>query len=157
MIWITYCADRMKRIYLDVCCLSRPFDDQAQSRVHLESEAVLTILAQVEQNRIELVSSEAVVSEIAQNPNVENRRKTRDMLRLAKYHISVGEMESSRALELQSFGFRAYDALHTACAESGDVDVFLTTDDRLLKLARRCGSVLVKVCNPLHWASQEKL
>jgi hypothetical protein len=26
------------RIYLDVCCLNRPFDDQTQARIHLEAE-----------------------------------------------------------------------------------------------------------------------
>ena len=30
----------MKRIYLDVCCLNRPFDDQSIDRIHLESEAI---------------------------------------------------------------------------------------------------------------------
>ena len=34
----------MPTVYLDACCLNRPFDDQAQPRVHLESEAVLIIL-----------------------------------------------------------------------------------------------------------------
>ena len=29
------------KIYLDVCCLNRPFDDQTQDRIHLESEAVV--------------------------------------------------------------------------------------------------------------------
>jgi hypothetical protein len=36
------------RIYLDVCCLSRPFDNQSQERVRLESEAVLMILHRIE-------------------------------------------------------------------------------------------------------------
>ena len=37
--------DRLKmKIYLDNCCYNRPFDDQMQERVHLESEAILTIL-----------------------------------------------------------------------------------------------------------------
>jgi len=35
------------RIYLDVCCLNRPFDDQTQDRIHLESEAVILILKRV--------------------------------------------------------------------------------------------------------------
>ena len=30
---------RGKRIYLDVCCLNRPFDDQSQDRVRLDAEA----------------------------------------------------------------------------------------------------------------------
>lgn len=32
------------RVYLDICCLKRPFDDQSQPRIHLEAEAVLALL-----------------------------------------------------------------------------------------------------------------
>lgn len=32
------------KIYIDVCCLNRPFDDQAQDRIHLEAEAILAVL-----------------------------------------------------------------------------------------------------------------
>ncbi|BAZ26615.1 hypothetical protein NIES4073_75230 [Kalymmatonema gypsitolerans NIES-4073] len=32
-------------IYLDVCCLNRPFNDQTQERIRLEAEAVFIILA----------------------------------------------------------------------------------------------------------------
>ncbi len=28
------------RIYFDVCCLNRPFDDQSQQRIRLEAEAI---------------------------------------------------------------------------------------------------------------------
>jgi len=34
----------MTRLYLDVCCLNRPFDDQSQDRIRLEAEAVRVIL-----------------------------------------------------------------------------------------------------------------
>jgi hypothetical protein len=36
--WVEH---RLLRIYLDACCLNRPFDDQTQERIRLESEAVL--------------------------------------------------------------------------------------------------------------------
>ena len=38
----------MPRIYLDVCCLNRPFDDQRQDHIRLEAEAVLLILGRCE-------------------------------------------------------------------------------------------------------------
>jgi hypothetical protein len=39
-----------------------------------------------------------------------------------------------------------------AFAEQAAVDIFLTTDDRLLKLASKCFSLIqVKVDNPLGW------
>lgn len=30
--------------YLDVCCLNRPFDDQTQLRIKLETQAILEIV-----------------------------------------------------------------------------------------------------------------
>ena len=44
------------------------------------------------------------------------------------------------------------DALHIACAESGNVDIFLTTDDGILRRAKRNSSNLyVQVENPYVW------
>jgi hypothetical protein len=34
------------KIYLDVCCLNRPFDDQTQPRIYLETQSVMTIINQ---------------------------------------------------------------------------------------------------------------
>jgi hypothetical protein len=38
----------MLRIYVDVCCLNRPFDNQTQDRIRLEAEAVILILKRFE-------------------------------------------------------------------------------------------------------------
>lgn len=57
-----------------------------------------------------------------------------------------------RALYLEKLGFGGVDALHLACAESINADVFLTTDDRLLKQAKRHQQVIdIEVDNPLRW------
>ncbi|XCN74374.1 MAG: hypothetical protein Q3M24_06415 [Candidatus Electrothrix aestuarii] len=32
------------KIYLDACCFNRPFDDQRQNRIRLESEAIILIM-----------------------------------------------------------------------------------------------------------------
>jgi predicted nucleic acid-binding protein len=49
-------------------------------------------------------------------------------------------------------GFTGIDALHLACAETAGAGVFLTTDDRLLRLAARHADFLrVNVANPLVW------
>ena len=39
------------RVYLDNCCYNRPFDDQAQLRIRLETEAKLEIQTQMRMNR----------------------------------------------------------------------------------------------------------
>lgn len=56
-------------VYLDHRCLQRPLDNKGQVRVRLESEAVLAILSVWEQKRIELISSEALEFDLAQNPD----------------------------------------------------------------------------------------
>ena len=66
--------------------------------------------------------------------------------------VEIQEPELERAKELQKLGFQGYDALHIACAESAIADVLLTTDDRLLKLAKRFQKKLhITVVNPLIW------
>ena len=35
-------------------------------------------------------------------------------------------------MELVQLEFKAYDALHIACAKVGNADILLTTDDRLM-------------------------
>jgi len=60
-----------------------------------------------------------------------------------------------RAQELEKLGFHTIDALHLACAERGGADVFLTTDDRLLRLAVRVSEHLrIQVANPLAWLAK---
>ena len=60
-------SDEVLKIYLDVCCLQRPFDDQRQVRVHLEAEAVKLILAQVEAGELIWIGSEVVEFEVAES------------------------------------------------------------------------------------------
>jgi predicted nucleic acid-binding protein len=45
--------------------------------------------------------------------------------------MRVTEEHIRRANDLQSLGYKPFDALHIACAEAARVDAFLTTDDRL--------------------------
>ena len=138
------------KIYLDVCCLNRPFDDQTQDRIRLESEAVVLILKHIRSGNWEWISSEAVDYEIGQTPNVERRHRVEALIRYAGRTVLIEKFVVKRASELS-----AYDALHLACAERSNADVFLTTDDKLLLLSRECSSTLkVKVDNPLIWLKE---
>ncbi len=48
--------------------------------------------------------------------------------------------------------FKFQDALHLAFAEAGDADIFLTTDDRLLRKAKQYKDNLkIEVENPTIW------
>ena len=47
---------------------------------------------------------------------------------------------------------RTPHTLHLACAEAGNAEVFLTSDDQLLAKAKQHGNVLhVRVANPILW------
>jgi predicted nucleic acid-binding protein len=140
----------MATVYLDVCCLNRPFDDQSQDRIRLESEAVRLILARISSGELSWMVGEVMEEEIERTADPVRRGRTRLMLSYAETKIVLGDAEVARGEELQALGFQAYDALHLACAESAAADVFLTTDDRLLRTARRSVNELrIGVANPL--------
>ena len=56
-------------IYLDMCCLKRPLDDQTQPRIALETAAVLAILQAVADDRAKAVRSLAHQLENSRNPD----------------------------------------------------------------------------------------
>ena len=143
------------KIYLDVCCLNRPYDDQTQQRVHLESEAVIIILNYCQSGEWQLVSSKALEVEIAQTPNSERIKQIMATLSLASIRVSVNSELRQRTLQLAQLGISSYDAAHIASAEAAKADILLTTDDRLIRKAIRFeDSLLVKLANPTQWLWQ---
>jgi predicted nucleic acid-binding protein len=143
-------------IYLDVCCLNRPFDDHAQDRVRLESEAVLTILSRGQTESWILLSSEVVDIEISKIPDDDRRQKVSLLSSMSQSYIIIDEDTEKRAIELEELGFKSFDALHIACAEKGKADVLLTTDDDLLrKSLQNRGALKVRLENPVRWLMEE--
>lgn len=45
------------RIYMDLCCFNRPYDDQGQTRIRLETEAKLVIQQKIWDGECQLVWS----------------------------------------------------------------------------------------------------
>ena len=140
------------KIYLDVCCLNRPFDDQTQDRIHLESEAVLRILEHCQIGKWQLIGSEVIDFEISKIPDAERRHKVDSLASLAKFGVTVDEEVEERALILEKAGIKSVDALHLACAEKTEADIFLTTDDRLLQNVFRNNKLTkIRLDNPINW------
>jgi predicted nucleic acid-binding protein len=106
------------KIYLDVCCLNRPFDDQTQDRIHLESEAVLAILKNLDGDNWIWISSSVVLFEVNQAPNLDRRRRLLKLCEQASSIVKLDEEIFAAAETLKKSGFRSYDALHLACARS---------------------------------------
>jgi hypothetical protein len=144
------------KIYLDVCCLNRPFDDQRQARIRLEAEAVLAILQRVAAGDWPWVGSAVLDFETGQITDPERLRRVRAMLQSVSQQTELTDEDVKRAEQLEALGFADYDALHLACAERGGAAIFLTTDDRLLRRAVRHADVLrLRVANPVMWISEE--
>lgn len=141
------------KIYLDACCLNRPFDDQTQDRIYLETEAILLIMMRFKAwSDWQWIGSEVLNFEIEQMPDMERRHRVSLLAKDINKSIIVGQKEIERAIQLETMGFNSFDALHIACAESGRADVFLTTDDKLLNKANNFSKqLLIRVENPLTW------
>lgn len=145
-----------KTVYLDVCCLNRPFDDQSQNRVRLEAEAVLSILEMATAGKLKLASSDIIDDELSQMPDDERREKVELLLDASSKHVSLTAGIERRATQFHKWNITPLDALHLASAEAAHVDYFLTTDDYLLRRAHRHADELkVKVENPVKWLIQE--
>jgi hypothetical protein len=67
------------KIYLDVCCLCRPFDDQKVNRIHLEAEAIKEILVRCTRDWT-LVTSDAVSFEISRILDKTRMKKALNLL-----------------------------------------------------------------------------
>ena len=94
------------KIYLDVCCLNRPFDDQAQDRIRIESESILTILNYCLSKKWQAVGSEVVDIEVSMIPDNEHKQKVSILAIVARARIIVDEKVKNRAIELENLGFK---------------------------------------------------
>lgn len=141
------------KIYLDNCCLNRPFDDLSNDMVRMEAEAVLAIINRCESDGWNFFTSDVLFDEIDHNPNIVRKKKVLMLYRSAKDHIELTGEILTRAKRLEMFNIKAYDALHLASAEAGGVDIFLTTDRKLINAAIR-SDANVKVKNPLIWLTE---
>jgi len=144
------------KVYFDVCCLNRPFDDQSQDKIRLEAEAILAIIKHIDAGKWSSVSSDTVVYEINNTTDEERRDRLLSINDRAKTYITVDEEIFNRTTVIKEMGFTTYDAMHIACAETAQVDIFLSTDKGIVnRAARNKNDLLVKIMNPLNWIQEE--
>lgn len=133
--------------------LCRPFDDQTQLRIHLESEAVKAILELCEQETWSLICSQVNRFEVAATPDEDRKKRLQLFLALAKETIHLTPDIIRQAKTYESSGLKAFDAMHLACAET-QADVLLTVDDKFLKKAESLSTCRIRVKNPLTWLEE---
>jgi predicted nucleic acid-binding protein len=132
----------MKRMYLDLCCYKRPFDDQRDERIRDEAGAVASIMDRVGSGEVELVRSPALRVENERNPREDRRIAAALWLDGAAIDVDLTDAIEERARELCEMGFRPLDAFHVAFAEAAGAECLVTCDEAFRNLAKRRRSEL---------------
>lgn len=147
----------MLRVYLDTCCLMRPFDDQSFPRVRLEALAVSDLFEYMwKTGRIQWIAGEAVYNEVTACRIIERREKTLALLDAVTEWRQSSPAVEKLAARLIGNNIGEWDAWHIATAEMADCDWFLTTDAALIKRSRKVLPKLsVRVANPTEFILED--
>ncbi|WP_459875520.1 PIN domain-containing protein [Desulfothermus naphthae] len=141
------------KLYLDCCCLNRPFDDQSNPTVHIESEAIKIIISLCEKKIFILVSSEILEFEINKTPDILRRERLKIIESIAEDKIEIDERIEKRAKYFEDFGLQSFDALHLACAET-KCDLLITVDRKFLRRTKEITDLKIRVMNPLEFLKE---
>ena len=134
----------MMKLYLDNCMFNRPFDDQSNIKILLESEAKLNIQEKIRMGIYELVWSYILDYENEKNPFRERREQIRKWKKYANFNIEATDHILHLAHSFNELNLKRFDALHIACAVVAGTDYFLTTDNGILKKSGFIKDIRVK-------------
>jgi hypothetical protein len=144
------------KVYLDVCTLCRPFDDQSQIRIRLETEAVQLILSHIRLGFLTLITSPVHRIEVGAIPDFKEREYLLALMKEIGGEVASDQARvRARAEALVAEDLGPADAAHLAFAEAAGAD-FVTTDDRLIRQCKRVGAA-VWCGNPVAFCEKEDL
>lgn len=129
---------------------NRPFDDQSQVRIRLETIAIFSILQKIKNKELTLLWSFMIDYENSLNPYDDVRQEIEMAASLAVESATPDEFILTAAKELETKGIKPRDSIHLACALKGKSEYFLTCDDKLLKRASAL-DINIKIINPLRF------
>jgi predicted nucleic acid-binding protein len=139
-------------IYLDNCSFNRPFDDQKQIRIRIETEAKLFIQENIVSGVFRLAWSYILEYENSVNPYPERKETIENWKKYARADTGETKDIIELAKALLKKGIKSKDALHVACATVQDCAYFITTDLNLIKKLRTFEPL--KVVNPVDFINQ---
>jgi len=120
----------LQPIYLDVCSLCRPFDDQSYLRIRIETEAVNLIISKVNIERFRLMVSPVHHYEIESIRDTLEKVEIKTLLSKIGYNITADlNRTRKRTEELIGLGFGIADAAHVAFAEQAKSDFIICDDE----------------------------
>lgn len=145
--------NRKIRIYLDNCCYNRPYDDQSQLMVSIETQCKLWIQKMIREGSYELVSSYMLRYECINSPFIDRKRAIIQFIdKYADYIVDVDRKNliEERAQDIMSTGIKFKDACHVASVIFAGCDYFISTDKRLL----RYKSEEIKLVSPVEFLEE---
>jgi len=122
------------RVYIDICVLNRPFDDQGRLIVALQTQAKFAIQEAIRRRSIELAWSFMLDYENSANPLEERRVFVESWRDYAVVDLDLSPEVRDWAKELAELGLHSKDAFHVASARKASCKFFVTTDRRILKM-----------------------
>jgi hypothetical protein len=143
------------KIYLDTCCYGRPFDDQSQVKIRIESDAVKAAIGFCETMGYAVVGSSALIKEIGKISDGEKRRRVRNFFDASINEFALFSKEIyMRAQAVRSrANIKNLDSYHLCLAEAVGADFLLTTDAPFEKACAGL-NLAVKVVNPLKFLAE---
>ena len=139
-------------IYLDNCCYARPYDNQDQIRIHLETLAKLEIQRMVVNREIDLAVSGFLFYENGKNKDEDIKARIASYMdKYLSIYIEDDDPELAPLIEeIELKGIKPLDASHLAAAIVAGCDYFITTDDRILN----CDTDRLRIVNPLQFIAE---
>ncbi len=140
----------MKILYLDTNIYNRPFDDQSQVRIRLETIAIFSILQHIKRGVCRLLWSFVIDFENSLNPYQDNKTEIALLSALAGQWVEPNQHILELARQYGNQGIKPRDALHLACAVHASADCFITCDDKLAKRGKLM-QLPVQILNPVEF------
>ncbi len=148
----------MPTLYLDMNIYKRPFDDQRQMRIRLETVAITMIFALIDDGQLSACWSFVLDYENSRDPVPERREFVQYLSRCCETTIEPDESIRELARRLsETHQIRGRDALHLAIAETSGCDNLVTCDDRLVRQGQRLkeqGVIAVHVISPVDFMQE---
>ena len=69
------------KVYFEVCCYNRPFDDCLDDRIELEANAIISIMYRCKQLKWTIVSSDIVDIEVENMKDDFKKSKEKDIIK----------------------------------------------------------------------------
>lgn len=121
------------KVYLDMCCYNRPYDDQTQLKISLETQSKLYIQTLIRNGKLQLITSYMLRYECGNNPFEMRKNAIFDFIHRNTYGYVGDEHKPNieeKAFEIMKTGVKFKDACHVASAIYAECEYFISTDIR---------------------------